>query len=221
MRKKLKKFSMNENDPRIVQPGKDFYENAKWQWNSSFFHNDNKLVLELACGKGEYSVGLAPHYPKKNFVGVDIKGERMRVGSQKANENNYSNVWFLRTLVHHIDNFFEQDEVDEIWVIHPDPRPKNRDAKKRLTHPRFLHMYEKILKPGGILRLKTDDTCLFHYSVETLVAEWRTIEAITFDLYESPLYQEHHNIVTHYEKIFREQGRNIKYVRARKTINKK
>lgn len=126
------------------------------------------------------------------------------------------NIGFLRTIIHHIDQYFAEDEVDEIRIVHPDPRPKGRDERRRLTHGRFLAMYERILKPGGLLRLKTDDAGLFDYSLESLVENGRDIIDQTRDLYESPLLDHHHGIRTHYEKLFVEQGRTIHYVIAKK-----
>lgn len=129
----------------------------------------------------------------------------MQTGISYAHSQNLQNVGFLRTIIHHLGKFFAPQEVDEIRIIHPDPRPKTRDAKRRLTHPRFLDIYRTILKPNGILHLKTDDTDLFHFSLEVFVEQGRTIQAVTFDLYQSSLYAEHFGIKTHYEQLFMEQ----------------
>lgn len=213
-RKKRIKFAENKENPCIVEPGKDSYTTIKGNRHKDFFQNTNPITLELACGKGEYTVQLAKLFPERNFVGVDIKGERIWRGAQWLAANNSTNWWFVRTIIHHITDFFDHNEAQEIRIVHPDPRPRKSDTKKRLTHPRFLQMYQEILQPGGILRLKTDDTDFFHYSVETLVENGWIIDAITFDLYESHLYKEHHGVKTHYEKLFVEQGRTIKYCRC-------
>ena len=215
-RKKLQKFTEITHNNRILEPSKPLFQTIKWQRHNHFFHNTNPICLELACGKGEYSTGLGKIYPDKNFIWIDIKGERLRAGATTADELWLTNVGFIRTLVHDLESFFATDEIDDIWIIHPDPRPKSSDAKRRLTHPRFLQMYESVLKPGWTLRLKTDDEDLFRYSIEVLTNEWRIIDASTFDLYQSALYADHHNIITKYEKIFHEQGRNINYLVCRK-----
>ena len=201
----------------MVQPGKDFFDHAKGHWHKLFFKNNNPIVLELACGRGEYTVWLAQHYPAKNFIGVDIRGDRMGKGLQEADVLWLTNFAFLRTIIHHIDQFFAEDEVEEIWIVHPDPRPKSRDAKRRLTHPRFLSMYEHILKPRWLLRLKTDDIDLFSYSLNMLHQKWWIILSQTHDLYQSDLLQDHYGIQTHYEKKFVGQWHTIHYCVSVKT----
>ncbi|MDD3262556.1 MAG: tRNA (guanosine(46)-N7)-methyltransferase TrmB [Candidatus Absconditabacteria bacterium] len=214
-RKKLVRFQDNSVDSLVIQPGKEKFESVRKNW-STFFGNINPITLELACGKGEYTVGLAPHFPDRNFVGVDIKGNRLRYGAQAAKEKGLKNVGFIRGIIQNIYEFFEPHTIEEIRIIHPDPRPRNSDARRRLTCPRFLKIYQELLIPGGIIRLKTDDADLFAYSVETLKQEGRTILAQTDDLYNSPLLVEHFDIKTHYEQKFHEKGRNINYLKAKK-----
>ena len=210
-RVKIKRFAANDNDRRIVQPGKDFFDRAKGNWRKDFFCNDNPIVLELACGKGEYTTGLAPHFPEKNFIGVDKKWDRMWVWLQDVREKLLNNAGFLRTIIHHLDRFFAPGEVEEIWIVHPDPRPKKADARRRLTHPRFLSLYEQILIVGWLIRLKTDDLDLFAYSLDMFVQEWWEVLVQTTDLYTSDLLVDHYDIQTHYEQKFVWQWRKICY----------
>jgi len=215
-RVKAKRFVYNANDPRIVQSGKDFFDHAKGNWRKDFFGNDNPIILELACGRGEYTTGLAQYFPDKNFIGVDKKGDRMHVWLQDASEKWLTNIWFLRTIIHHLDRFFAEDEVDAIWIVHPDPRPKQGDARRRLTHPRFLALYENILVSGWLLYLKTDDADLFAYSLEMFAQEWWELLAQTNDLHMSDLLSDHYGIQTHYEKKWIGQWRTIHYAVCRK-----
>ena len=227
-RTKSLRYNAASDEPLLIQSGKDFFENCKGKWWSDFFGNHNPIVLELACGRGEYTVWLSQIYPDKNYIGVDIKGERMMMGIKKYKSQiisdkwegiklktqnwEFPNIWFLRTIIHHIDQFFHTGEVDEIRIIHPDPRPKWHDARRRITSPRFLAMYENILKPGGLLRLRTDDDGMFEYSLEQLWLSGR-FELIdnTRDLDESALASDHHGIETHYGNIFKAEWRKIKY----------
>ena len=215
MRNKLRRFKENEERYNIVQQGKENFETAKGNWNKEHFKNDNPLVVELACGYGEYSVGLARVNPDKNFVGVDIKGSRMWVGSSQAIEENLHNVAFLRTQILMVDRFFDEDEVDELWITCPDPRPRSRDEKRRLTYKRFMEMYKHMLKPDGWLKFKTDNTELFQYTLEELNKrpDIKNL-TFTFDLYErEDLVPEHCGIKTRYEGIFTEKGEKIKYLK--------
>lgn len=213
-RTKLRKRNENGEDNLVIQPWKPEFDAVKKN-RSSFFWNENPIVLELACGKWEYSTGLAPHYPDKNFIGIDIKGPRLRYGAQMVKELGLKNVAFLRAIIHHLDQFFGKASVEEIRIIHPDPRPKGVDERRRLTCPRFLNMYQDILIPGGLLKLKTDDLDLFRYSLETLKSEGREIIDYTEDLYVSPLLSEHYDIKTNFEIKFHEKGRSICYLKAR------
>ncbi|MBB6463173.1 tRNA (guanosine(46)-N7)-methyltransferase TrmB [Flammeovirga kamogawensis] len=214
-RRKLIKFEENNNRAYVIEEGKPLYETIKGNWRKEVFKNENPLVLELACGRGEYTTGLAQVYPDKNFIGIDIKGDRIWKGGNVVDEKGLTNAAFLRTHIQNLEKYFEKGEVDEIWIIHPDPRPKDRDAKRRMTHPRFLNIYKNLLKENGLVRFKTDSKELFEYSVETLVEQKVQLEAITFDLYESKLLKEHHGIVTRYEKHFTELGHKVHYLKFR------
>lgn len=181
-----------------------------------YFHNDGPITLELACGRGEYTVGLARLFPDRNFIGVDIKGERIWKGSTWALEQNLTNAAFLRTHILMIENFFEPGEADEIWLTFPDPRPRKRDIKRRLTSPRFLEMYKKLVRPGGYIRLKTDNTLLYEYTLEEVQGRKDIADLqFTSDLYASDLRPECFDIRTRYEEEFASKGEKIKYLRFR------
>ncbi|GIV30190.1 MAG: tRNA (guanine-N(7)-)-methyltransferase [Bacteroidia bacterium] len=212
-RKKLERFAQNQQSWNVVEAGKPFYEACKGKWHSDFFKNTNPIVLELACGRGEYSVGMAKVFPNKNFIGVDIKGSRLWKGSQEAMKENLNNVGFLRTYIQNLENFFAPQEVAEIWLIHPDPRPKEADARRRLTHPRFLQMYRNLLQKEGWLHLKTDNTGLFEYTLEVLQEQKIKNLHFTKDLYASEYAEEHFGIKTKYELLFEQEGEKIKYLK--------
>jgi tRNA (guanine-N7-)-methyltransferase len=197
-----------------------FFENIskgfalKGLWREQHFKNQQPLVLELGCGKGEYTVGLATARPDKNFIGVDIKGNRIWTGAKTALENGLANVAFLRTRIDFIEYCFENDEVDEIWLTFPDPQPQSTRARKRLTHPMFTNRYKKILKPGGLVHLKTDSTSLYEYTLETIAENKFNLIWQTNDLYKNcpPDRQELVTIKTYYEKLFTDRGEDIKYI---------
>ena len=186
------------------------------QWNVLYFSKPSPLTIELACGRGEYSVALAERFPERNYVGVDIKGDRIWKGSTMAVEKKLTNIGFLRTNILNIESFFDRGEVDEIWLTFPDPRPKKRDIKRRLTNPRFLDMYKYVLRKGGYFRLKTDNTGLFQYTLEELKLR-NDIEdlAVTDDVYSSVLRGECFDIQTRFEGMFASKGEKIKYLRFR------
>lgn len=212
-RQKLIRFDFNNQSPRIIQPGKPEFETIKGNWNKHF-GNENPLVFELGCGRGEYTTGLAAQYPDRNFVGVDLKGNRIWKGATVADEENLPNVAFLRTHIHNIGDFVAENEVSEIWVTFPDPRPKTIDEKRRLTSHRYIYIYKKIMKEGGMFHFKTDDLPLFEYSLEVL-AEFNVKDLVyTKNLYQSPMLDEHFGIRTTYEKKFSEKGRDINYLRC-------
>lgn len=213
-RRKLHRFEFNANAQNVIERGKELYTSIKGKWREKYFKNDNPIVLELACGKGEYSVGLAKIFPNKNFIGIDIKGDRISRGSKNALDAGLSNVAFLRTPINYLEEFFEENEVDEIWIIHPDPQPRDKEEKKRLTFPKFLDIYEKILKSGGMLNLKTDNHPLYLYSIETLQDAGYQIISFTDDLYNSELNKEHFGIETHYEKLFVSRGYKINFIKT-------
>jgi len=200
-------------DGWVYDGEKDFI--IKGQWDDHHFKNEKPIVLELACGRGEYTVQLAEMYPDKNFIGVDVKGARIWKGAKHALEN-LPNAAFLRIRIEHIDHFFEEGEVDEIWITFPDPFLKEKKANRRLTSPPFLALYKKFLKKDGILHLKTDDPTLYEYTVEVL-QEHPEVELIyeKDDIYSDELYTPELEFKTYYEHKHLEDGRKIKYVRWR------
>lgn len=214
MRSKLRRYHENAESPYVIEPGKEIYEQIKGNWHESYFENDHPITLELACGRGEYTIGLAKLFQNRNFIGVDIKGSRIWKGSTYAIADNLSNVAFLRTQIDHLENFFDEDEVDEIWITFPDPHPKSAGHRKRLSGPKFLEIYKKMLKNGGIVHLKTDNIMLFEWTLEML-AQRDDISNLIFtkDLYKSDLLKDHHGLQTRYEKMFAEQGFKINYLR--------
>lgn len=216
MKRKKERFKVIEERANVIEPTKENYHDIKGEWNKQYFKNEHPITIELACGRGEYTVGLAALFPDRNYIGIDMKGERIWKGSSWAVERNLANVAFLRTHILMIENFFAQNEVDEIWITFPDPRPKKRDIKRRITSPRYLDMYKKFIKPGGYVRLKTDNTLLYQYTLEVL-AERKDIEDLQFsnEVYNSALSPEVFDIKTKYEMMFAEKGETIKYLRFR------
>lgn len=214
MKRKLERFKIIEERSNVIEPTKACYMQIKGKWNAVHFLNDHPITLELACGRGEYTVTLAKLFPERNFIGVDIKGERIWKGSTLAEEQGLGNAAFLRTQILLIENFFTENEVDEIWITFPDPRPRKRDIKRRLTSARFMEMYKKILKPGGFIRLKTDNTQLFEYTLEEVRGRTDIQELeFTYDLYQSSLRAECFDVKTRYEEEFTAKGEKIKYLR--------
>ncbi len=216
MKSKLKRFEIIAGRDNVIEPGKEFFNSIKGRWNSNYFRNENPITIELACGRGEYSVNLAKQFPDHNFIGVDKKGDRLWKGSTWAVEDNLSNVAFLRTGILFIESFFEPNEVNEIWLTFPDPLPRKRDAKRRLSSSRYMDMYKKILAPSGFFRFKTDNTDLFNFTLEELSYRNDLIDFdYTHDLYNSPLRPECFDIKTKYEAMFAAKGEVIKYLRFR------
>jgi tRNA (guanine-N7-)-methyltransferase len=215
-RKKLVRFAQNESNPNVVQAGKPIFEEIKGNWNEKQFQNSNPIVVELACGRGEFTVGLGREYPEQNFIGVDIKGSRIWKGSSTATAEGLSNVAFLRTQIQQLEDFFADGEISELWITFPDPFPRDGDEKRRLTSPKFLDMYKPKIKVGGIVNFKTDNTGLFDYTLE-LVKSREDIEVLAFthDFYQSEMKDDHHGIKTRYEKMFSEKGEKIKYLKFR------
>ncbi len=216
---KAARFRENTILPNVIQPTRDqvikgFEHKGKWK---EFFGNDNPIVLELGCGKGEYSVGLANAFPDKNFIGVDIKGARFWFGAKEAIEKNLNNVAFLRTQIELIDNLFAENEVSEIWITFPDPQIKYRRTKHRLTNPEFLAMYRRILKPDGIIHLKTDSEYLHGYTLGLLQGLGHEILTAHHDIYGAAEYQPDtpllKDIRTYYEELFSAKGKTITYIK--------
>lgn len=207
---KLRKFAEIDTFPNVYQlhHGKVL----KGKWASEHFKNDNPIVLELACGKGEYTVNLAKIFPEKNFIGVDLKGNRIWRGAKTAVEENILNVAFLRIQIEDILEYFGENEIDEIWITFADPQPQISREKKRLTFPGFLAKYKLLLREGGKVNLKTDNDGLYAYTKEK-VAELNLITHKDTDhLYESDLANEVLSIKTHYEKIYLKKDKNINYI---------
>lgn len=192
-----------------LEEGKAF----KGKWAKDFFGNDHPIILELACGKGEYSVNLAKMFPDKNFIGIDYKGNRLWVGAKQAIDDNINNVGFLRIQIQHILEFFEVNEIDEIWITFPDPQAQSPLERKRLTNPNFLEKYRSISKPGGILNLKTDNDGFYAYTLEKILEQGFPIIQQTDDVYRDFYHDEILSIKTHYEKIYLQKGKNINYVK--------
>jgi tRNA (guanine-N7-)-methyltransferase len=216
MKSKLKRFEIISSRENVIEPGKELFQTVKGNWNSIYFKNENPITVEFACGRGEYSVGMARAMTNRNFIGVDKKGDRLWKGSTWAVDEQLTNVVFLRTDILFIESFFEKGEVDEIWLTFPDPRPRKRDAKRRLSSSRYIDMYKKLLRPAGFFRFKTDNTDLFNFTMEELSMRNDLIDfEYTHDLYESVLRPECYEIKTKYEEMFAAQGEKIKYLRFR------
>lgn len=205
--KKLKRFGEIKTFSNVLE----YPENIKGNWKD-FFKNENPLVLELACGKGEYATGLAKLHPEKNYIGVDIKGNRLWVGAKFALQNNLNNVAFLRTQIDKITNYFTENEVDEIWITFPDPQLRVSKAKKRLTHPKFLRLYQQILKPGAKIHLKTDSPDLYQFTKLVIKLYDLPVLADVEDVYKMDVLSEDLAIKTHYEKLDIARSNRIFYV---------
>ena len=185
----------------------------KGNWNNFHFKNNHPLVLELACGKGEYSVNLAKLFPEKNFIGIDYKGNRIWRGAKTALDEGIKNVAFLRIQIEHILEYFEKGEVSEIWITFPDPQPQISREKKRLTFPGFLDKYRVVLEPHGILHLKTDNDALHAYTHEKIAELGLQLHVRTEDLYRSDFADEVLSIKTYYEKKYLASEKNINYLK--------
>lgn len=213
---KLSKFAEMESFPHVFQvsshdilSGKLFENKGKWR--ELVFKNNNPIVLELGCGKGEYTVGLAALYPDKNFIGVDIKGARMWTGAKDSFEKGMKNVAFLRTNIEMIHHFFAPDEVSEIWLTFPDPQMKK--VTKRLTATNFMKSYQQFVENGGIIHLKTDSNFMFTYTCEMVNANTYPVIVSTDDLYATVKNDPILEIKTYYEQQWLERGLTIKYIR--------
>ena len=215
---KLKRFKENETFSNVIQPTREEVLNntlmLKGNWNRNFFKNQNPIVLELGCGKGEYSVNLATMFPEKNFLGIDIKGARFWRGAKTALAEKINNVGFLRTQIELVDCIFDENEVDEIWITFPDPQIKYKRTKHRMTNPDFLNKYKKILKPNGMVHLKTDSEYMHGYTLGLLQGLGLTIEYAHHDIYGTTnAPKEVTDIQTYYESQYLAINKKITYLR--------
>lgn len=213
---KLSKFADMEEYPHVFQYPyavlKEKGFDLKGKWGESFFKNNNPIVLELGCGKGEYTVGLGKLFPDKNFIGLDIKGARMWTGAKQALEEELPNVAFLRTHIELVNHFFAKGEVSEIWITFPDPQMKK--VTKRMTSTRFMQLYSQILLPNGLIHLKSDSNFMFTYTCEMVNVNGLTVRAMTDDLYHDEQFKDDKilSIQTYYEQQWLSRGLTIKYI---------
>lgn len=219
-KKKLQRFQEVASYPHVFHLAfEQLHEglSLKGKWKHDFFGNTNPIIIELGCGKGEYTVGLAQKHLHKNFIGVDIKGNRLWRGAKTSLENKMGNVAFVRTRIDFIESCFNCAEVNEIWITFPDPQPQKSRTRKRLTSPMFLNRYKKILEPGGIIHLKTDNKPLWDYTLEVIKENNYELISSTDDLYASVSdeLKEAASIQTFYEKLFSKQGFKICYLSFR------
>lgn len=205
--KKLVRFAAIKTFSNVLE----YPEGMAGQWNS-YFKNDNPIVLELACGRGEYTVGLSALFPEKNFIGVDIKGNRLYIGAKQCLERQQHNAAFVRTQIEKIAQYFAPGEVDEIWITFPDPQLRKSKAKKRLTHPRFLRLYQQILKPGGFVHLKTDSPVLYKFTLAACELSGLPVVEQNNNIYAAATVAPVLAIKTHYEALDIAQSNRIHYL---------
>lgn len=194
--KKLIRFAELETFSNVLQYPKD----TAGKWNI-FFRNDNPITLELACGKGEYAVGLGQLYPNRNFIGIDLKGNRLWVGAKKALQHKLNNIAFLRTKIDQVAEYFVKQEVAEIWITFPDPQLRMSKAKKRLTHPKFLRLYQQFLVPGGLIHLKTDSPDLYRFTKQVIELYGCKLHKDLDNVFTGETIMEELKIKTHYESL--------------------
>lgn len=204
--KKLARFAEFSTFPNTYEKS----EGLKSNWQTKVFNNNSPIVLELAAGKAEYTVGMSRLFPNKNFVAIDKKGNRLWVGAKKTQEEKLANTAFARTQIDFLSDWFGPAEVDEIWIIHPDPQIDK--ARKRLTGPMFIARYREILKPGGVIHLKTDSTLLYEYTLEIIAEQNLKLISHHADIYNAELYNDVLAIKTYYEQMFTAKGETIKYI---------
>lgn len=208
---KLERWSIFENQLRCFQHTKEL----AGHWKETVFKNNHPLVLELAAGRAEYTVGLSALYPEKNFLAIDVKSHRLLQGARICESEGRFNTAFVRAQIDHILELFAPGEVDEIWITFPDPQLSKPDWRKRLTSPRFLERYERIAKPGAVIHLKTDNTELYEWTLEQVQERKYPVEISISDLYNHPEYKDELRIKTYYENMFVEKGETVKYMRFR------
>ena len=215
VKKKLAHFAENLTFTHLFQnPYPDFTREfiLKGKWVTDYFQNDHPLIIELGCGKGEYTVNLALQKAEKNFIGIDIKGARLWKGCKMAQEMELKNVAFIRSRIEYIEYFFGKNEVDEIWLTFPDPQPQSNRKRKRLTSPLFLNRYKSFLKPGGIIHLKTDNEGLYQFTLKVIREENHQLLFASEDLYKLEQPHDATAIQTFYEAIYRKEEIPIKYI---------
>lgn len=215
VKRKLEHFAENLTFSHLFQnPYPDFSQefHLKGKWKPEYFQNDHPLIIELGCGKGEYSVNLGLNNPDKNYIGMDIKGARLWKGCKMVQEMNIKNVAFIRSRVDYIEYFFGKDEVDEIWLTFPDPQPQSNRKRKRLTSPLFLNRYVKFLKPDGIIHLKTDNDGLYKFTLSTIEEEKHSLIFSSEDVYKLDDPHEATLVQTFYESIYLKKEIPIKYI---------
>ncbi|WP_322551421.1 tRNA (guanosine(46)-N7)-methyltransferase TrmB [Flavobacterium psychraquaticum] len=217
---KLKRFEENETFVNVFQPTREEVVSdsfaLKGKWNSDFFKNDNPIVLELGCGKGEYSVGLAQLNPNKNFIGIDVKGARFWRGAKTAVDTGMNNVAFIRTQIELINHIFAENEVSEIWITFPDPQIKYKRTKHRMTNSEFLQNYKKVLKQDGLMHLKTDSEFMHGYTLGLLHGEGHEVIYANHNIYKNEgAPAEVTGIQTFYENQYLEVNKAITYIQFR------
>lgn len=227
-KRKLEHFAEMKGFPNVFEPETEEVFRTNYhmmgKWREKFFKNNLPIILELGCGKGEYTLGMARKFPNANFIGIDIKGARMWRGSKTALEEKLDNVAFLRTRIEFIENCFAENEIDEIWITFPDPQEKDRREKKRLTGPLFIERYKKFLQPEGLVHLKTDSAFFYDYTLEECAKQEYEVVLATDNLYQEGInhldedMREILSIKTHYEKIFTEKGHQIHYLKFKPNV---
>lgn len=224
-KRKKEKFAALNTFPNVLQnrsftspKAENFlgeYVDIKGHWQEQVFHNTNPITLELACGKGEYTNAMAERFPNRNFIGIDIKGNRLHNGAKMALDAGRKNAAFLRTEIFLLSNFFDAGEVNEIWITFPDPHLRPSKDQQRLTSERFISIYRKIMPAGGLVHLKTDDPTLYQFTLNEVPKANAELIYFNDDIYSGPLYDPLLEVKTYYEGMHLENGRKIRYVRIR------
>lgn len=214
-KRKLQSFAELETFDHVIQQvfrEEDFDHPLKGNWSKTFFKNDQPITLELGCGKGEYTVALGKKHPDRNYIGIDLKGSRIWRGAKTALEDGMDNVGFIRTQIDRITNFFAPGEIDEIWITFPDPQMQKTRTRKRLTSPEFLDRYRQVLRPNGLVNLKTDSAFLFQFTEEVVAEQALEVLRVSHDIDKDYPGDELLEIRTYYEMKFRETGVSINYI---------